>query len=65
MELRACGLSCEQAMAQFQPYKTIQDENPETRKAIRRIIDRSRSAFIHVNNRMEGNAPETIAGIAG
>jgi uncharacterized protein YecE (DUF72 family) len=64
--LRA-GRPYEAAVAQFAPYKTIQDENPEGRKALREVIDRMmrerRLAYIFANNRFEGNAPETIRAV--
>lgn len=57
------------AVATFAPYNKIQDENPEGRKALRDVIDRMqrerRSAYIFVNNRFEGNAPETIRAVVG
>jgi hypothetical protein len=64
--LRA-GRAYETAVAQFAPYNKIQDENPEGRKALRDVIERMqrerRSAYIFVNNRFEGNAPETIRAV--
>ncbi len=61
--LRA-GRAYETAVETFAPYHKIQDENPEGRKALRDVIARMtaerRSAYIFVNNRFEGNAPETI-----
>ena len=66
--LRA-GRAYETAVATFAPYDKIQDENPEGRKALRDVIDRMqrerRSAYIFVNNRFEGNAPETIRAVVG
>jgi uncharacterized protein YecE (DUF72 family) len=64
--LRA-GRAYETAVEQFAPYKKIQDENAEGRKALRDVIERMRqerrSAYIFVNNRFEGNAPETIRAV--
>ena len=44
-----------------------QDENPEGREALRELIQRMReerrAAYIFVNNRFEGNAPETIQAV--
>ena len=64
--LRA-GRSYEQAVAQFAPYTEIKDPNPQTRDALRVLIERSRDehrmAFLFVNNRLEGNAPGTILSI--
>jgi uncharacterized protein YecE (DUF72 family) len=64
--LRA-GRAYETAVAQFAPYNKIQDENPEGRQALRDVIARMRAekltGYIFVNNRFEGNSPETIAAI--
>jgi uncharacterized protein YecE (DUF72 family) len=61
------GRAYETAVAQFAPYKKIQDANPEGRQALREVIERMqrerRSAYIFVNNRFEGNAPETIRAV--
>jgi len=62
------GRPYEQAVAQFSPYKAVQDANPGARQAIRAVIHRARErnepSYIFVNNRLEGNAPQTIEGIA-
>jgi uncharacterized protein YecE (DUF72 family) len=59
----------EQAVAKFSPYKEVQDPNPEARQALRDLISHARErhqpSYIFVNNRLEGNAPETIEGIIG
>ncbi len=64
--LRA-GRSYEDAVAMFAPYTEIKDPNPQTRDALRVLIDRSRgehrTAFLFVNNRLEGNSPATIISI--
>jgi len=61
------GRAYEDAVGRFQPYNKIGDENPEARKAlrewIRRMREERRSAYIFVNNRLEGNAPETIRAV--
>lgn len=61
------GRAYEEAVQKFSPYLHVQDPNPETRDAIRKLIERSRekrqSSYIFVNNRLEGNAPETIAAL--
>ncbi len=61
------GRAYETAVAQFAPYNKIQDENPEGRDALRKVIERMqqerRAAYIFVNNRFEGNSPETIRAI--
>jgi uncharacterized protein YecE (DUF72 family) len=61
------GRAYEQAVEKFQPYNRIQDENPEVRDSLRALIRRMReerrAAYIYVNNRLEGNAPETIQAV--
>jgi uncharacterized protein YecE (DUF72 family) len=61
------GRSYEDAVARFSPYDRAQEENPEARDALRALIRRMRSerraAYIFVNNRFEGNAPETIRAV--
>jgi uncharacterized protein YecE (DUF72 family) len=57
----------EEAVAKFSPYDRVQDPNPETRQALRLLIAQARKrhepSYIFVNNRLEGNAPETIESI--
>jgi uncharacterized protein YecE (DUF72 family) len=52
------------AVADFSPYQQIRDPNPEARQALRGLISRARErhepSYIFVNNRLEGNAPQTI-----
>ena len=61
------GRSYENAVAGFSPYKQVQDPNPDARQALRALIARSRKrhepSYIFVNNRLEGNAPQTIEAI--
>lgn len=61
------GRAYKTAVAEFAPYNRIQDENPEGRKALRDMIKRMqeerRAAYIFVNNRFEGNSPETIRAV--
>ncbi|HLG94950.1 MAG TPA: DUF72 domain-containing protein [Bryobacteraceae bacterium] len=61
------GRPYEQAVAMFSPYKQVQDPNPEARRALRDLIARAREhhepSYIFVNNRLEGNAPQTIEAI--
>lgn len=63
------GRVYEDAVAKFQPYDKIREENPETRNAlrewIRRMREERRASYIFVNNRLEGNAPETIQAVTG
>jgi len=61
------GRPYETAVAKFSPYQKVQDPNPETRQALRNLISRARErsepSYIFVNNRLEGNAPQTIESI--
>ena len=61
------GRPYEDAVAKFTPYERVQDPNPETRDALRLLIAQARKrhepSYIFVNNRLEGNAPETIESI--
>ena len=56
-------------MEKFQPYKEIQEPNPPAREGLKEILERARNkrqlAFLFVNNRLEGNAPGTIAEVTG
>ena len=58
------GRPYEDAVAKFTPYREVQDENPGARQALRELISRARQrhepSYIFVNNRLEGNAPQTI-----
>ncbi len=55
------------AVEKFSPYQEIRDPNPATRQALKALIARARDrhepSYIFVNNRLEGNAPETIQAI--
>lgn len=61
------GRMYEEAVSQFSPYATIQDENPQTRQALKGLIQKAKAkkepTFIFVNNRLEGNAPLTIESV--
>ncbi len=61
------GRPYEEAVAKFTPYDRVQEPNPETRDALRLLIAQARKrhepSYIFVNNRLEGNAPETIESI--
>jgi hypothetical protein len=61
------GRAYEQAVGRFEPYETVQDPDPETRKALQEIITQAlakkKKAYAYVNNRLEGNAPGTIAAV--
>jgi uncharacterized protein YecE (DUF72 family) len=60
------GRKYEDAVKTFQPYDKVQEPNPEARAAGKALIaegkkaGRDRKTFIYVNNRLEGNALETI-----
>lgn len=64
------GRRYEEAVKKFQPYDKVREQNPEVRAAGAALIEEGKSAgqqrktFIYVNNRMEGNALETIAALA-
>lgn len=62
------GRQYEQAVKSFEPYEHVQDPNPEARDALaalgRRAELEKKIAYIFVNNRLEGNAPETMMAVA-
>jgi uncharacterized protein YecE (DUF72 family) len=61
------GRAYQQAVENFQPYNETKEPNPEARAAIKSLVDRSKSSpsprpsYLFVNNRLEGNSPNTIA----
>jgi hypothetical protein len=61
------GRPYSEAVRMFKPYTRVTDEYPSARQAIRDVIQRAKqldiSAFIHVNNRLEGNAIQTIEAV--
>jgi uncharacterized protein YecE (DUF72 family) len=61
------GRAYTEAVETFSPYTAIQDPNPSTRQALRNLAvrahERNEPSYIFVNNRLEGNAPETIQAI--
>jgi len=61
------GRLYEEAVGLFEPYREIQDPNPEARESMRILIGRAkedkRMLFLFVNNRLEGNAPLTILSV--
>jgi uncharacterized protein YecE (DUF72 family) len=61
------GRFYEEAVAKFSPYDRVTDPDPEARESLRTLIRRMReerrSAYVFVNNRFEGNAPETIQAV--
>jgi uncharacterized protein YecE (DUF72 family) len=61
------GRSYEEAVNLFTPYTEVRDPNPQARASLRDMIhiarDKQMTAFLFVNNRLEGNAPATILAI--
>ncbi len=63
------GRTYTQAVELFSPYGRVKEANPESRAAGGRVIKEGleqsggKKAFVYVNNRLEGNALETIAGM--
>jgi uncharacterized protein YecE (DUF72 family) len=63
------GRKYEEAVKTFQPYDRLKEPNPEARAAGKALIAEAKKAgadretFIYVNNRLEGNALETIDAI--
>ena len=62
--LLKAGRAYEDAVKSFSPYREIQEVNQSGRKALRTFVhtarEQRRTAFVFVNNRFEGNAPQTI-----
>jgi uncharacterized protein YecE (DUF72 family) len=60
------GRKYEEAVKSFQPYDKVKEPNPEAREAGKALMAEEkktasgRETFIYVNNRLEGNALETI-----
>ena len=60
------GRKYEEAVKTFQPYDKVKEPNTEAREAGKALIAEGKKAgpkretFIYVNNRLEGNALETI-----
>lgn len=61
------GRTYEEAVKEFSPYRDTKEVNEEARAAARSMLkkarDRSKKAFIYVNNRLEGSALKTIKAI--
>ena len=61
------GRKYEEAVKTFAPYEHVQEKNDEARTAGKKLIVTGKAAagkkktLIYVNNRLEGNALETIA----
>jgi uncharacterized protein YecE (DUF72 family) len=60
------GRKYDEAVKSFQPYNKVKELNPDARAAGKALVAEGRAAgpghktFIYVNNRLEGNALETI-----
>jgi uncharacterized protein YecE (DUF72 family) len=65
--LLRCGRAYEKAVQNFEPYREIQEVNEGARDGMRRIAEHAlqskKSAYLFVNNRLEGNAPSTIEAV--
>jgi uncharacterized protein YecE (DUF72 family) len=65
------GRKYEEAVKTFQPYDRVKEPNPDARAAGKALVAEgkaagpSRKTFIYVNNRLEGNALETIDAMLG
>ena len=61
------GRAYQQAVENFQPYRETKETNEEARAALKNLIARSqtsptsRPSYAFVNNRLEGNSPNTLA----
>jgi uncharacterized protein YecE (DUF72 family) len=62
------GRAFEQAVKLFQPYTHVQQPYPEAREALAQLAHKGEQqrgpAFLFVNNRFEGNSPQTIDAVA-
>ena len=65
--LLRCGRQYEKAVESFEPYSEIKEVCDHARTGMRKIVERAlktrTSAFVFVNNRLEGNAPSTIEAV--
>jgi uncharacterized protein YecE (DUF72 family) len=62
------GRKYAEAVKTFEPYDRVRDPYPPARQAGAKLIQEGRSSpgrqtFVFVNNRLEGNAPSTLAGM--
>lgn len=62
------GRTYEQAVRTFEPYDQLREPLPELRQDVVRVLRKTqadgRTAYVIVNNRLEGNAPGTIHALA-
>jgi uncharacterized protein YecE (DUF72 family) len=65
--LLRCGRAYDMADDAFEPYRELQEVNEVARVGMRRIVEHAlkskKSAFVFVNNRLEGNVPSTIEAV--
>jgi uncharacterized protein YecE (DUF72 family) len=65
--LLRCGRAYEKAVESFEPYREIQEVNELARAGMGRIAEEAlkakKTAFVFINNRLEGNAPSTIEAV--
>jgi hypothetical protein len=65
--LLRCGRAHDMAVDAFEPFGEIKEVDEGPRKGMRRIVQDAQkfktSAFVFLNNRLEGNAPSTIEAI--
>jgi uncharacterized protein YecE (DUF72 family) len=65
--LLAQGRTYEQAVKSFEPYDRIQEPNEGAREGMIEIVKQTRkrngTAYLFVNNRLEGHAPSTIEAV--
>lgn len=65
------GRTYREAVSRFQPYRETGEADPAARAAIATLIRRNaaapgaRPSYVFVNNRLEGNAPNTLAASLG
>lgn len=63
------GRTYKQAVSAFSPYEQVKDPYPEGRDAMRRLLEiflpQGQKVYVFVNNRLEGNAIETIESVVG
>jgi uncharacterized protein YecE (DUF72 family) len=61
------GRPYEEAVRLFAPYSSTRDPNQDVRDALRNLLIRAKQrgepTYIFVNNRLEGNSPNTIAAV--
>jgi uncharacterized protein YecE (DUF72 family) len=66
--LLAGGRTYEQAVRSFEPYDRLQEPNEGARDGMIEIVRQTRkrngTAYVFVNNRLEGHAPTTIEAVA-